>query len=216
MVEQLEKNKGNRIVIELVDRKQIAGIVASVNQQNVCLETDEGKCFIAISAIQIIWENMSRSLTEENMRDIAYQLRAAEDGKASSDALQPCVMAYSQPCYQPFHQSCTAAYAQSCQQHFSHYCYQAYAQPCAQAYVQPCSGAYACAQSYGQTCPQPFMPTPYEDPCFGRFGYAGHHCFGRFGFPFPYPYPYPYPPYPYPPYPYPPYPYPYPFTQETP
>ncbi len=192
MLEQLEKNKGNRIVVELVNRKQIAGTVASVNQQGVRLETDEGICFIDISAIQIIWENMNRSLTVENMKDIAYQLLAAEEGKASPDALQSCVMGYSQPCYQPFHQSCTAAYAQSCRHHFSRYCYQAYAQPCGQA--------YACAQSYGQTCPQPFMPTPYEDPCYGRFGYFGHQRFG-FPFPFPYPYPYPYPPYPYP-YPY--------------
>jgi hypothetical protein len=193
MIEQLEKNKGNKIVVELASRKQIAGTVTSVDQQGVRLETDEGICFIDISAIQIIWETINRSLAVENMKDIAYQLQAAEEAKTSSDALQSCVMGYSQPCYQPFHQSCTASYAQSCRMHFSGGCYQAYAQPCGEVYAQPCTGAYACAQSYGRPCRRPFTPTPYEDSCYGQYG-------------FPYPYP-PYPPYPYP--------YPYPYAEGT-
>ena len=54
MLEQLEKNKGKRIVVKLANRKQLAGTVASVNQQCVRIETDEGICFIDISAIQVL------------------------------------------------------------------------------------------------------------------------------------------------------------------
>ena len=45
-----------------------------VDQQNrYSLETDEGVCSILISAIQLLWENLNRSLTEENMKYVAHQ-----------------------------------------------------------------------------------------------------------------------------------------------
>lgn len=134
MFERLKNCEGNKIVVELVNGKQISGTVVAVNQQDIRLETDEGVCVILISAIQIVWENLKRSLAEENMKDIAFQARTAEENKINPDPYKPCYQAYSRPCY----------------------------------------------QAYAQPCPQPFMPTPYEDPCFERFGFGP--CFFPFGF----------------------------------
>ncbi len=216
MYEHLKSNIGKKIVVELVNGKQAAGTLESVNQHDIRLKTDEGVCIILVSAIQVFWEN-----------EIEFQQRAIQETDNSYDLLQHCHVGYTRPCPQPFHQPCPQLYMQPCYHPFTQSCMGPYAQPCLGPYTRPC------IQAYTQPCPQQFMPTPYEDPCFGRFGYYGHHrCFGRFfgiGFPClqlfaypypPYPYPqYPYPQYPYPQYPYPQYPYPYPYgeaSQQTP
>lgn len=173
MFEQLKSSEGNKIAVELVNGKQIAGTVVAVNQQDIRLETDEGICVILISAIQVIWENPNRSLIEEDMKFIAHELETAS-GDNPTESGMPCFQAYAKPCM--------FAYAQPC--------YQPYGQPCMQTYAQPCCQPYT-----PSPCPQPCFERYgyFEHHCFER--YFGHHPS------YPYP-PYPYPPYPYPPYPY--------------
>ncbi len=114
MFEQLKNYKGNKIIVELANGRQIAGIVAAVNQQDIRLETDEGNCVVLVSAIQVVWENMTRTL----------QLRAAGEDSASLGTHLPCFMAYTAPCTQafggpcgqPFCQPCTTSYTEPCPQ----------------------------------------------------------------------------------------------------
>lgn len=75
MLEQLQANQGKKIVLELVNGRVISGTVLAVEQQFVRLGTDEGIGTIPVSAVQIIWEAAKRSLTEENMEEIAGKLR---------------------------------------------------------------------------------------------------------------------------------------------
>jgi hypothetical protein len=183
MFAQLSSYKGDRIVVELANGKQLAGAVIEVDQSYLRLETAEGICVVLISAIQVIWEKTGDSSAEE----IAYQSMAVQDKKIQPDPEQMCTLMHARPCTMAFSQPCTQAYAQPCYQMF---------------------GQQPCYQMFGHPCPQAFAPQPYEDPCYHRFGHFGRPCYGLFGG-FPFPHPYPYPPYPYPPYPYPPYPYPY-------
>lgn len=75
MLEQLQASQGKKIVLELVNGRILSGTVLTVNEQFVRLGTDEGVGTIPVEAIQIIWENLKRSLTEERMEDLAAKLR---------------------------------------------------------------------------------------------------------------------------------------------
>jgi len=74
LLEQLQARQGKNIVIELVNGKKISGKVLSVDQQYVQVETNEGVGLISLHAVYIVWE-MSRSLTEENMDQLAGLMR---------------------------------------------------------------------------------------------------------------------------------------------
>ncbi len=186
MYEQLKSYKGSKIVVELVSGRKIAGAVAAVDKQNIRLETDEGACAIPISAIQVVWENPSHSLTEENMKDIAYKLREAEEQAAPPIPGQPghhpgqpgClvipviilvnlgnrvtrrlpVSPGRVPSRLPA-RPCIYPFvgAPPCRQTYGQPCRQAYTRPCYQTYTQPCYQTYqACYQPFYMQCAQPF------------------------------------------------------------
>ncbi|MCL6560669.1 MAG: hypothetical protein K6U74_18115, partial [Firmicutes bacterium] len=63
MFEQLQASKGKKIALELVNGRIISGTVTAVNQQFVQVQTDDGVGTIPVSAVQIVWESLKRSLT---------------------------------------------------------------------------------------------------------------------------------------------------------
>jgi sRNA-binding regulator protein Hfq len=75
LLEQLKSNIGKTVVIELVNGRKISGTVQSADQQYVRLESDEGNGTIPVQAVYIVWETPSRTLTSENMDEIAEKLR---------------------------------------------------------------------------------------------------------------------------------------------
>ena len=75
MLEQLSANINKAVVIELVNGRKISGKVLSADQQFLRLETDEGIGTIPVQAVYIVWETPSRTLTGENMDEIAEKLR---------------------------------------------------------------------------------------------------------------------------------------------
>lgn len=75
MLKLLQASQGKKIVLELVNGRSISGTILAVEQQFVRVESDDGVGTIPVNAVQIIWETLTRSLTEENMENIAEQLR---------------------------------------------------------------------------------------------------------------------------------------------
>jgi len=75
LLKQLQASQGKNIVLELVNGRIISGTILAVDQQFVRVESDDGVGTIPVNAVQIIWETLTRSLTVENMENIAEQLR---------------------------------------------------------------------------------------------------------------------------------------------
>ncbi|NPV72819.1 MAG: hypothetical protein HPY89_03265 [Pelotomaculum sp.] len=80
MLAQLQANQGKKVVLELVNGRVVTGTVLAADEQFVRLGTDEGTATIPLNAVQIVWEPAARSLTEDEMKDIAEKLR--ESAKA--------------------------------------------------------------------------------------------------------------------------------------
>lgn len=76
MLEQLKASKGKKIVLELVNGRIIAGAVLEVDEHLVRMETQEGVGIIPVSAVQIIWDTLKRSLTGDDMEQLAEQLKS--------------------------------------------------------------------------------------------------------------------------------------------
>ncbi|OPX90069.1 MAG: hypothetical protein A4E53_01284 [Pelotomaculum sp. PtaB.Bin104] len=75
MLEQLKAYKSKKIVLELTNGRTIPGMVFHVDQEFVRLATDDGVGIIPLNNIQIIWEPINLSLSEENMNVLAQKLR---------------------------------------------------------------------------------------------------------------------------------------------
>jgi len=75
LLERLQANKGKKIVLELSNGKILSGTVIAADQKCVRLETDSGVGIIPVDTVQIIWEPVKRSLTEENMEVLAQKFR---------------------------------------------------------------------------------------------------------------------------------------------
>ncbi|OPX89988.1 MAG: hypothetical protein A4E53_01203 [Pelotomaculum sp. PtaB.Bin104] len=75
MLEQLTANQSKKIILELTNGTTISGTVSSVDDEFVRFETDDGVGIISLNNIQIIWEPIKRSLTEENMEALVQKLR---------------------------------------------------------------------------------------------------------------------------------------------
>ena len=185
MFEQLQNYKGNSIIVELANGKQLAGTVVAVDQQNLRLETAEGACVVRVSSILVLWEK--RSLTEENMKFIAHKLGSAS-GNKPADTGQPCSQAYTQPCVQAYAQPCYygfgphAQFMDPCFERFGHPRFERFGQPCFERFGHPCFGQFVhpCFERFGHPCFERF-----GHPCFERFGHPcferfGHPCFGKF------------------------------------
>lgn len=194
MFEQLQNYQGNKIVVELVNWRQVAGTVVEVNEQNLRLETDEGTCVIPISAVQVLWENLTHSLTEEDMKFIAHKLGSASDNapNAPVDSQPTCHQLFSQPCYAPF----ADPPPRPCFERFGGGpCFQRFGGgPCFERFGRPCFerfGGGPCFERFGRPCFFPFGRPCFERfgrPCFERFGRPcferfGRPCFERFGRP---------------------------------
>jgi hypothetical protein len=124
MVDLLSSYKGNRIVVELSNGKQLAGTVIEVGLQDMRLETGKGACIILISAIQALWEKAPA---------IAESM-AVQDHKAHPEFEQARTQMQAMPCAQPY--GCYEQYnGQPCPQQYGH-CPQRFAAPCFNYYFQ--------------------------------------------------------------------------------
>ncbi len=201
MFTQLSSYKGERIVVELANGKQLAGTVIEVDPKYLRMETAEGLCVILILAIHVVWEKTGAFPDEE----IAFQSMAVQDKKMQADLEQMCTLRHARPCTMAFSQPCTQAYGQPCYQMFGQQpgqpCYQMFGMPCPQAFMPQYEDQDPCFRRFGAPCYHSYAQSePYG--CYGRFGHIGRPCYALFGGGgYPFPTPYPYPPYPYPPYP---------------
>ncbi|TEB05727.1 hypothetical protein Psch_02768 [Pelotomaculum schinkii] len=75
MLEQLKASQGKKIVLELVNGRIIGGTIVAVDETLLRMETEEGVGIIPVSAVQIIWDTLKRSLTGEDMEQLAQQLK---------------------------------------------------------------------------------------------------------------------------------------------
>ena len=75
MLEQLKASQGKKIVLELVNGRMVSGTIVAVDENFVRVEAEEGVGTIPVSAVQIIWDSLKRSLTGEAMEDLAEQLK---------------------------------------------------------------------------------------------------------------------------------------------
>jgi len=173
MFDQLQNYKGNRIVVELMNGRQIAGTIAAVNQQDLRLETDEGVCTILISTIQILWENLNSALAEENPKYTAQQLRTAA-GEDVPEGKPLCFQQFFHPCSFPF-QSCRGQFSAPCYEMFQHPCYEHFKRPCYERFDYPCCDP--CYYRFDDPCYVPFYDQP-PYPCYERFQ---RPCFYPFG-----------------------------------
>jgi len=112
MLDLLSNCKGQRIVVELSNGKQLAGTVIEVEPQVLRLETGRGACIILISAIQAIWEKGPAIAESVAVQD---QMRA-----------RPCAAPYG--CFEQYN-------GQPCPQQYGH-CPQRFAAPCFNYFFQ--------------------------------------------------------------------------------
>lgn len=75
MLEQLKANQGKKIILELTNGRMFPGRVTALDQDFIRFETSDGVGIIPISNVQIIWEPVMCSLTEENMEVLTRKLR---------------------------------------------------------------------------------------------------------------------------------------------
>lgn len=108
LLEQLKASQGKKIVLELVNGRIIAGTVLAVDETLLRLETEEGVGIIPVSAVQIIWDTLKRSLTGEDMEQLAQQLKDKFQVQISCSGFQfNCRQSYI--CRPPDY--CTGAFA---------------------------------------------------------------------------------------------------------
>ncbi|MCG9969496.1 hypothetical protein L9W92_15935 [Pelotomaculum terephthalicicum JT] len=86
MLARLKANKGKKIILELTNGRILNGAVIAIDQEFVSFETDSGVGTIPISTVQIIWEPLKRSLSEENMEVFAQKLRDYKEQIACTGA----------------------------------------------------------------------------------------------------------------------------------
>jgi sRNA-binding regulator protein Hfq len=75
LLEQLKASQGKRIVFELVNGRVLTGNLLSVDEHVLRIETENGIGIVPVSAVQIIWDAMKRSLSGEDMEQLAEQLQ---------------------------------------------------------------------------------------------------------------------------------------------
>ncbi|MDD2553566.1 MAG: hypothetical protein PHP51_03210 [Desulfotomaculaceae bacterium] len=114
MIEQLKVNIGKTVVIELVNGRKISGTVMSAEQRYVRLQSDEGIGVIPVEAVYIVWEAPSRTLTNENMDQIAEKLRDSVKAEIACNSFPGFNCAQSYICRPPdtctFNFSCPGSY----------------------------------------------------------------------------------------------------------
>lgn len=186
--EQLKANQGKKVVLELVNGRIIPGTVIAVDQQFVRFGTDEGVGMIPVNAVQIIWEPAKRSITEENMEDVAEKLRDSVKAEIACTGFdftctqryicRPpdiCTGAFSCPfSYVPFQggSQCPVAFACPGTQFFGIQCFPpAFASQAVESDVQAeiaCTGfpGFSCLHSY--ICRPPDTCT-FSFACPGRY-----------------------------------------------
>lgn len=108
MLEQLKANTGKTVVIELANGRKISGKVLSADQQYVRLESDEGIGTIPVQAVYIVWETPSRTLTSENMDEIAAKIRDSVKAEIACVSFPGFTCAQSYICRPP--DSCTFSF----------------------------------------------------------------------------------------------------------
>ncbi len=114
MLEQLKANIGKTVVIELVNGRKISGTVLSAEQHYVRLQSDEGIGAIPVEAVYIVWEAPARTLTSENMDQIAEKLRDSVKAEIACNSFPGFNCAQSYICQPPdtctFNFSCPGRY----------------------------------------------------------------------------------------------------------
>lgn len=95
MLEQLKASQGKKVVLELVNGRMIAGSILSVDEHIVRMETEEGIGSLPVSSVQIIWDTLKRSLTGEDMEQLAEQLKDKFQSKIACSGFQfNCLQSY--------------------------------------------------------------------------------------------------------------------------
>ena len=172
MFEQLQASQGKNMVVELVNGRKISGTIVSVNHEYIRIQAEEGACTIPMNAIQIIWESQNPSITEENMRYVAEQLRNDENNRINCTSVPgfTCVNRY--VCIPPdncvFTFACPGVYSPAPPQGGC---------PAFQ-FQQPCGFQFGCIPflfqcgfRFQQPCrPFQFNCSPFFFQCGSRFG----------------------------------------------
>ncbi|MDD3653564.1 MAG: hypothetical protein PHO01_05170 [Desulfotomaculaceae bacterium] len=164
MLEHLKANQGKRIILELTNGRILPVTVSSVDQETVRFETDDGVGIIHLKNIQIIWEPVKRSLTEENMKALAQKLREKVKTQIACTGAQfNCSQQYT--CRPP--DLCTGSFA------------------CPGSYV-PSQGGSQCPVTFACTGTQffGFVGSQESDPqaeivCIGPIFFCGPFQFGQ-------------------------------------
>jgi len=136
--EQLQNYTGKKIVIELINGRKISGVVLSSDQLFIRLESDEGVGIIPITAVNIVWETLNRSVTGEQMDQIAEQM------KDSAKQYNVCPCEFS--C--PGSYTCASPYA----------CHDIVA--CGASVTSPCTLSHTCTPPFNSPpmgCGMPYM-----------------------------------------------------------
>lgn len=188
MLDQLQVNQGKTMVVELVNGRKISGTLIAVNPQYVRMDTEEGVGTIPLKSIQVCWENVARSVNEENMEYLAKQLRSTEESRINCTAVPgfTCVNQYicipPDNCVYTF--ACPGRYSPGAPQGgcgFQFYqpcgfpfffvpCGVRFTQPCYFRFIPPC-GPFQFQQPCGPfQFQQPCGPFQFQQPCFFPFG----------------------------------------------
>lgn len=139
MLEQLQALQGKTVVVELVNGRKLSGTLITVSQQYMRMETDEGVGTVPIAAIQVIWESLGRSVSQEQLEYIEQQ--------AKDQARINCVGGF----------NCLAQYICRPPDFCSFGPFQ-----CPGSYIAGGGGGSVCAVPGGFTCPaQPFYGFVY-------------------------------------------------------
>jgi hypothetical protein len=123
MFDFLSSYKGNRIIVELTNGKQLIGTVIEVGPQGMRMETGRGTCIILISAIQAIWEKAPALAESMAVQDRQIHPRVED---ARTQMIRPCAAPYG--CFEQYN-------GQPCPQQYGH-CPQRFAAPCFNYFYQ--------------------------------------------------------------------------------
>lgn len=185
MLGQLQANLGKHLVVELVNGRKVSGTLVEANDQFIRMESEEGLATIPYGAIQVIWENMNRSINEENMDFIAGQMSKEGESRINCSAfsgftclnqyicLPPDFCAGTFACpgvYSPNQPQggCTFNFIPGCTFNFTPGCTFFFNQPCDFRFYQPCGFRFhfqPCGFQFSQPC---FVP--FQQPCTFHFG----------------------------------------------
>jgi len=177
LLEQLKASQGKKIILELVNGRILAGNLLSVDEQVLRIETEKGIATVPVSAVQIIWDAMKRSLSDEDMRQLAEQLQDKFKTEIACTGFPGFTCASSYICRPPdtcdFSFACPGSYVPgfpsgggACPFFF---CgpFQFGGLPCGSfQFQQPCNPFV-----FGQPC-SPFI---FSQPC-GPFQFGGSQC----------------------------------------